>query len=429
VLFERSYTMKMGEVHMPSLSFYIVNDLPLVKRIMGGSVSEFPKHRFLRALLDPLIGESVFSASGQEWERQREMVHPAFSHAALATVLPLMAAAVEDCVTTLKERDLSRPIPIDGIMTHVAADTIYRTMFSRTLEEGEGKAIHAAFQRYQRQAQSASMLRLYRLPTLGYQSRTKKAAQAIHAVFAPLVQARYDAWQEHGDAGPSDILHSLLKAKDHDTDKPFSYKALMEQVATIFLAGHETAASAMGWALYLLASCPEMQERVRDEEEAVLSGSPSREAMKGLAFTRNVFRETLRLYPPLSFFLREVVVATEMRGKLMQPGAMLVVSPWLTHRNAEHWSCPHGFDPDRFERTTERSACRDAYMPYGKGPRTCVGAGFAQQEGLLLITAMVRAFHLSPDLTRPPEPISRLTLRASGGIWLYLKPRSQETGQ
>jgi cytochrome P450 len=315
-------------------------------------------------------------------------------------------------------------------MTHVAGDIIYRTLFSETLAPDAAATIHRAFARYQRHAQSSATLRIYGLPSFGFRASAVRAARSIHAVFEPIVRARYDAHgrdEDHVDKRAPDILDSLLNARHPDTGEPFTYAQLLEQVSTIFLAGHETSASAMTWALYILASCPDLQDAVREEVRAV--GGCARltpDGLKQLHRTRNVFRETLRLYPPVSFFVREVTAPTCMRDKQLDPGAMLIVSPWLIQRNREHWPDPHAFDADRFDRPDARQACRHAYMPFGKGPRTCVGAGFAMQEATLILAWIVDRFHLEAIPDKVPEPVSRLTLRPKHGVWLRLQPLQAE---
>lgn len=423
-LFDRSYRMQMGEIHLPRLDFYIANDLSVVDRVMDDREKAFPKHRFLNDLLDPLIGNSVFSANGQDWEEQRAMVNPAFAHTNLKRVFPAMEAAVVDLMATIAAMDRSRPIEVDPLMTHVAADIIYRTIFSVKLDAEGAEQIYHAFHRYQKNVQPAAMLKLYALPLLGYRRRATKAAAAIHAVFGPIVKARYDAW--HGGTGKAqaDILQSLLEARHPRTGEPFSYEKIMEQVSTIFLAGHETAASAMTWALYLLAECPHLQDALVAEIERETGGAPiAFEHLRGLNGVRNLFRETLRLYPPVSFFVREVTAPTTMRDKLLKKGAMIVISPWLIQRHQDNWKCPHAFTPERFDDPDEAEAARRAYMPFGKGPRICIGAGFAQQEGMLILASVVRAFRLRyPDIPKP-EPVSRLTLRPRTAVKLWFEDR------
>ncbi len=425
-LFDRSYTMQMGEIRLPKLDFFIANDLSVVDRVMDDKEKVFPKHRFLNDLLDPLIGNSVFSANGQDWEEQREMVNPAFAHTNLKRVFPAMEAAVVDLLATIEGMDRSKPIEVDPLMTHIAADIIYRTIFSVKLDQASADQIYHSFHRYQKNIQPGAMLKLYGLPMLGYRKRARKAAAEIHSVFGPIVRTRYDAWHAGTGEAQADILQSLLEAKHPVTGETFTYDQIMEQISTIFLAGHETAASTLTWALYLLAECPHLQEALVAEVDTVTGGAPiAFEHLRGLGGVRNLFRETLRLYPPVSFFVREVTAPTTMRDKLLHKGAMIVISPWLIQRNRNNWKCPHAFAPERFDDPEEAEAARRAYMPFGKGPRICIGAGFAQQEGLLILASIVRAFRLRyPDIAKP-EPVSRLTLRPKDAVQLWFDGRTK----
>jgi cytochrome P450 len=423
-LFDKSYTMKMGEIHLPRLDFYIANELNLVERVMTDADREFPKHKFLSDFVEPLIGQSVFNTNGQVWEDQRRMINPAFAHTNLKRVYGLMSEAVGDMLGWLKAQDVSRPIDIDPVMTHVTADVIFRTLFSVSLDRDEALRIHHAFTRFQRNAQPGAILHLYRLPGFGFPKRALKASAEIHAVFEPLVRGRYDAYHRGETAGQPDILQSLLEARHPETDEPFGFQELIDQIALIFLAGHETSASALSWALYLLSESPDLQETLQAEVVAAAGAGPiGFEHLKGMEGLRNLFRETLRLYPPIGFFAREITKPTTMRDKAMKPGAMIVISPWLVQRNEQNFRCPHSFDPDRFTRAEEAEAVKTAYMPFGKGPRICVGAGFAQQEAMLVLAEMIRAFRLSYPPGPKPEPVSRLTLRPKKGVRLRLTAR------
>ena len=420
VLFEKSYTMKMGEVRLPKLDFFIANDLSIVDEVMDDRQRTYPKHEFLQELLEPLIGNSVFSANGADWDHQRTMVNPAFAHTGLRGSFPVMKAAVDDLVGGMLQSDLSRPVPIEPLMTHVAADIIFRTLFSLELNAEEADRIYRAFHNFQRHIQPGTILRLYGLPMFGFKTRAIRAARHIHAVFEPAVRARYDAYHDKGDAGPPDILRALLVARHPETGAAFDFQQIINQVSTVFLAGHETSASALNWALYLLAECPHLQDAVITE----IGAEPiSYETLKGAVTLRNIFRETLRLYPPVSFFLRAVTRPTEMRGKAMRPGAMIAISPWLIQRNKDNFPCPHAFDPGRFADPEQSDACRNAYLPFGKGPRMCIGAGFANQEAMLVLGSVVQAFRMRyPDAPKP-QPVRRLTLRSDKGISLLLSPR------
>lgn len=420
VLFEKSYTMKMGEVHVPRLDVYMPNELALVDEVMNDRDRIYPKHAHLKEMLDPLIGDSVFSTNGKEWENKRAMVNPAYAHAGLQRIFPVMKDAVDDLVDRIRAQDLSRPIEVEPLMTHVAADIIFRTIFSKTLDAAGADQIYKAFNKYQRIVQIGAILKLYGLPMFHFMRLAPRTMRNIHQTFRPIVEARYDAYHQSGDAGPDDILNSFLQARHPETGAAFTLQEVINEVSTVFLAGHETSASAMSWAIYLLSECPEIQQGIFDEIGTEPIGF---EKLKGATKLRNLFQETLRLYPPVSFLMRTVTQPTEMRGKPMKPGSMIIISPWLVQRNDRNFPCPHAFEPDRFSDPEQADACRHAFLPFGKGPRKCIGSGFATQESMLVLGALVQKFRLSYISESKPMPLSRVTLRSDKGIFVKFDPR------
>lgn len=421
-LYERSYTMKMGEVKLPGLNYYIANDLTLVEEILDHPL-QYPKHEFLHEGLYPLVGDSVFTINGEAWKHARAMVNPAFAHTHLNKAFPNMMAAVETLIAAIRKRDLTKPVPIDPLMTFVTADVIFRTILSHTLTEEEAQRVFDAFERYQRWAQPAMLLRSYGVPHRIFRKPLNRAAQAIHDVFDPVVRARYDAFHR-GEDGPDDILLALMQARHPVTGQPFTYEELRDQVAIIFLAGHETSASGLTWALYLLGKCPHLQEQLRAEALAEPLSADRLRRMDGI---RDMFKETLRLYPPVSFLMRGVTKPTIMRKKNVKPEDLLVVAPWLLQRKEEYFPCPHAFMPERWRDAEQADACKRAWLPFGAGPRVCIGAGFAQQEAVVVLGEMLRYFTIEVPADVQPEPTSRVTLRPRKSIGLMLRPRGDAT--
>lgn len=424
-LFEKSYRMKMGTVRFPLLRFFVINDLALAQDVLEERRCPWPKHGLMTELLRPLLGDSVFSANGAAWQAQRAMIQPAFAHAGLGRAFPAMRAAARDMADTLHQAAARGAVDMERAMTAMTADVIYRTLFSHSLSAEAADGVFAAFDRYQRHAQRYAMLRLYRLPLMRRRQRLTRAAADIRTLFAPLVDARMAA-RAHVDQPlpPADILDALLDARDPHSGAAFSREALLDQLGTIFLAGHETSASALAWASYLLAGDAGLQDRLAAQIAAVTAGHPlAADHLKALPELRHLFQEALRLYPPVSFLMREVVAPQTMRGKAMAPGDLAVVSPWLIQRNADNWACPHAFDPGRFARAENARAAREAWLPFGRGPRVCIGQGFAMQEAMIGLATLLREFRLAPIPGRVPEPISRLTLRSRHGIHLRLTPR------
>jgi cytochrome P450 len=211
-----------------------------------------------------------------------------------------------------------------------------------------------------------------------------------------------------------------MTTTDPETGERFDLAEMVDQVAIFFLAGHETSASALSWALYLLATHSEWQDKVAKEAADL---GPEFSSLSSLRITRDVFREALRLYPPVPMMVREASQLEEFRGRKVPGGSQIVLSPWHLHRHERLWSNPDGFDPARWSTEEGRASAREAYMPFSSGPRVCTGAGFAMAEGVVMLSKLVGAFSFAPIEGRVPQPVAHLTVRAKDGIWLAATPR------
>lgn len=427
MLYDRAYSMKLGVTHLPGGRAFMVNEMPLVEKVLGDA-GEFPKHQMVHDMLSPMIGSSVFVSNGEEWAHQRAMVNPAFVHTNLKRVFPLMAAATHDLIVRMREcvaKADGRAMDVDPLMTHVTADVIFRTIFSVVLNEAESEAVYSAFGEYQTVAQRAYLLGVYRLPRFGLDRKAQRLGKKVRGLFAPVVEARV-AERANGSAQERrDILDALLDARHPVRGQAFTAQELVDQLALIFLAGHETTATSLGWALYLLSECPDMQERLWAEIESVTGGAPlDFDHVKALEGVRNLYREALRLYPPVAFLPRTPHAPITMREKAIEAGELMMVAPWLVQRNPGNWKCPHAFDPDRFTTPEGAEALKDAWIPFGKGQRVCIGAGFAQQEAALILAEIIRNFRIDfPAGVARPQVVARLTLRPRHGFPLVLIAR------
>jgi len=215
-----------------------------------------------------------------------------------------------------------------------------------------------------------------------------------------------------------------MTTADPETGERFTTPEMVDQVAIFFLAGHETSASALAWALYLLALYPDWQERVAAEAAEVMGArAPEFADMGRLRVARDVFRETLRLYPPVPMMVREAACPERFRGREVSRGAQVVLSPWHLHRHERLWERPDAFDPGRYAGENGRHCLRRAYIPFSAGSRVCPGAGFAMIEGPLLLAMLMRGFRVGVIGDRPAMPVAHLTVRGRDGIWLRVTPR------
>jgi cytochrome P450 len=379
LLNEWDFRIPVGALRFMGLNLLLVNEPAAVRQVLVSEVEAFPKHPYMLWILEPLIGRGIFAVNGEEWAQQRRLLDQAFQMAQLQRVMPQMAAACQASLARLEAQvagDLvaGRSVDADAEMTLVTADVIVRTILSRSLEGAEAEAIFAAFTRYQKRAGRALMLRLLRLPRRRLQGYLARDAAPIRAWLAAAIDARLNAPAAHT---PGDLLAALIEARDPETGACFSREQLLDQVCVLFLAGHETSASALGMAVYLLGCFPEVQQRLRAEVLEVLgsrAGAPDRplgfEDLRQLSYGAAIFNETLRLYPPLSFFSRESHSNTELAGSRCPMRALVTISPWVIQRHEQHWSEPNAFRPERFlsdANADDRRWARDAFCPTAWG--------------------------------------------------------------
>ncbi|OWU71805.1 cytochrome P450 [Roseovarius sp. 22II1-1F6A] len=421
----RLYRAWMAEFRTPFFRSFLVNQPELIRTVLRDRPDDFPKSDRVREGLAPLLGDSVFVTNGAQWKQQRRIIDPAFEGGRLRDSFPAMQDAARATVARLDARldGQGAALEIEAETSHAAADVIFRSLFSIPIEHEIAAQVFDRFRAYQR-AQPllniAAFVPLPRwLPRL-HRRRTRRAAQEIRDLIARLTEAR--AAEIAKGTAPDDLATKIMTTPDPETGKRFTPAEMVDQVAIFFLAGHETSASALAWALYLLATHPEAQARVA-AEAAALPANPGFSDLSKLGFTRDVFREALRLYPPVPMMVREAAQAERFRDREVPRGAQIVLSPWHLHRQTRLWDDPDGFDPARWQTPAGRASARDAYLPFSAGPRVCPGAGFAMAEGVLLMSAIVGAFRLSPVEGRVPVPVAHLTVRARDGIHLRLARR------
>ena len=409
----RLYRAWMAEFRTPFFRSYLCNDPALVRRVLEERPADFPKSDRVTEGLRPLLGRSVFVTNGEEWLRQRRIIDPAFEGGRLKEAFPAIWAASEAAVARMGTGE----VEVELAASHAAADVIFRTLFSIPIEDRVAQAVFQEFRAYQRSAPILNLGAFLRLPSWVprlHRGATRRSARVIRGLIAGLTAERAAAIA--AGVAPLDLATKIMTTPDPVTGERFGTAEMVDQVAIFFLAGHETSASALGWALYLLATHPEAQARVAAEAEAL---RPEFGVVSSLRFTRDVFREALRLYPRVPMLVRETARAEVFRGREVAKGAQVVISPWHLHRHERIWDRPDEFDPDRWAGEVPQGG----YLPFSRGPRVCPGAGFAMLEGTLMLAHLVRAFRFEAVAGRVPVPVAHLTVRAQDGIWLRVSPR------
>jgi cytochrome P450 len=415
------YRAWMAEFRTPFFRSYMINDPALTKRVLQDNPDAFPKSDRIGAGLRPLLGNSVFLTNGEVWKRQRRIIDPAFEGGRLRDTFSAIwdaGEAAADRMTTMAD---GTPQEIEIEASHAAADVIFRTLFSIPIEHETATQVFDQFRTYQRTQPILNLAAFIPGPKWMpkfFRRETLKTAEQIRALISGLVAERLDAI-EAGDV-PDDLATKILTMQDPQTGETFDLDEMVDQVAIFFLAGHETSASALAWTLYLLATHPEWQDKLAEEAAGFEKDFAK---LSSLKLTRNVFREALRLYPPVPMMVRETQQPEVFRGRDVKPGAQVVLSPWHLHRHERMWDRPDEFDPGRWDTPEGVSSSREAYMPFSAGPRVCTGAGFAMIEGVVLIAQLLKRYRFTPVEGKIPVPVAHLTVRAKDGIWLHITER------
>jgi cytochrome P450 len=418
---EKLYHAWMAEFRTPFFRSYLANDPSLVRLLLKERPDDFPKSDRIGEGLRPLLGKSVFLTNGETWKRQRRIIDPAFEGGRLRDRFPAMWDASEAAATRIGSH-LGGEVEIEAETSHAAADVIFRTLFSIPIDDRIARQTFDAFRRYQRSQpilNLAAFLPLPRWMPRGFRRETRTSAAEIRRLIRTLTAKR----QEEIDAGcaPEDLATKIMTTPDPETGDLFDVDEMVDQVAIFFLAGHETSASTLAWALYLLALCPDWQEQVAEEAQAL--GEPDFSVVSKLRLTRDVFRETLRLYPPVPMMVRETTRPEIFRKRAIACGAQVVLSPWHLHRHTRLWENPDGFDPARWQTETAQRCAREAFIPFSAGPRVCPGAGFAMLEGVLMLAHILKTLRVELTDRPAPVPVAHLTVRARDGIWLRIVRR------
>ncbi|SIS79856.1 cytochrome P450 [Phaeovulum vinaykumarii] len=423
----RLYRAWMAEFRTPFFHSFLINQPELVDAVLKAPNRDFPKSGRIGEGLRPLLGQSVFITNGDLWERQRRIIDPAFEGGRLRDTFPAMWDSGVAMVERLRASAGQGPMEIEAETSHAAADVIFRTLFSIPIENETAAAAFAEFRAHQKAQPLLNLGAFIPLPDWVprfHSARTRGTASVIRGLIRQLTAARMTEIAE--GRAPDDLATKIMTFPDPETGRAFDTEEMVDQVAIFFLAGHETSASALAWSLYLLATHPEWQDRLAEEaRDRIGREIPGFAVVNQLKLARAVFREAMRLYPPVPMMVRETTCPLHWRGRAVPKGAQVVISPWHLHRHERIWDNPDAFDPGRWETANGKEGLRHAYIPFSAGPRVCPGAAFAMAEGPLLLALLLRAFRFEPVAGRVPVPEAHLTVRGRDGIWLRLIPREE----
>jgi unspecific monooxygenase len=393
----------------------LVNAPEAIRHVLVEGQDRYGRTPATIRLLRPLIGDGLFLSEGAAWRHQRRTLAPAFAPRAISLLVPQMRTATEEALDRLAGAS-DQPLDLLTFTQHLALEIAGRTMFSLGMRRYSG-TLRDLLLRYGR-AGGLHLLDLM-LPTdviTPHDLLRRHYGRRWMTLVERLVAARQRAKSPAGMS--QDLLDLILAAHDPETGQGFTPEEVQDQVATMILAGHETTALTLFWALVLLAQAPTWQEYLAESiDTAGADAAPER-----LVPVRAVVDETLRLYPPAFAIVRLARVPDMVGGVRLRPGDAVMVAPWVLHRHSRLWEAPEAFDPRRFLPQAP-PADRFAYLPFGAGPRVCIGAHFALTEATLVLAAFLRRFRLELATTRPVLPIAVLTTVPDHRPLFRLRPR------
>jgi len=418
-----AYRFGVGNLGYSRRSTVLFNDPELVRYILRDPDGLFPKSDLMVNALEPLIGESIFVTDGAKWRRQRAMIDPAFSNLRISHAFSAMQAAVSAYLTELERlAQDGTAFSLDRAMSTLTADIICRTVFSTSLDSQVAHDVFEDFTVFERSVAQVDLRHLIFKPAWSSAPQPPavlEACQRIRAHIATLIETHLAE-----GAAFNDIATDVIAARDTDTGEPFTREELIDQLGVFFLAGHETTASALTWLFFICAERPEIVTRMRAEIDTVVGDADvAFEQLKRLPYLRAVFRETLRLYPPITFMPRVALADTTVGPRRLRRGALVMISPWTLQRHSDYWRDPHCFAPERFLPENDGELVEGAYIPFGQGPHTCVGAGFAQTESLLIMTELLRRFDFEALAGGAVRPAARLTTRPREQVFCRVSRR------
>ena len=398
--------------------WHMVMDPDAIRRMLLENLDNYPKSVVTKNLLRPAIGDSLFIAEGAHWRWQRRTAAPVFSHRNVMNLAPVMSAAALRSADRIAEAG-PRAVDVAADMVRTTFDVIADVTFS-----GDGMfdadAVHRGIDSYIAEAGRISLFDILGLPDWVPRPGRLMAGGAVKEMKRVADEA-VEARRDRGAQGVPDLLDLLLEGEDPESKRRMNTAELRDNLLTFIVAGHETTALTLGWSLYLCAHDQDVQARARAEAQAVLSDGVATGAdVARLPRVRQIIDEALRLYPPAGLVSRTALAPDTLCGREIRAGDTVIIPIYALHRHHMLWDAPDTFRPDRF--ADRKAVPRYAYLPFGDGPRICIGASFALQEAVIVLATLLARFRFTPVPGRAPDPVMILTLRPQGGVWLMAEP-------
>lgn len=406
---------------------YWVSSPPLIEQILLTEADAFAKSHWETRVLGPMIGNGVLTAMGSSWKFQRKATAPLFRHADILGHVPAIVKAADAQIVKWRQRigEAGGGTVTDNVeiaMKDATFDVIASTILAG-ITPREASVVKSADVAYMRRITWEFAAIVLKLPPWVWHPGKRDmqtAAFQLRTAMRSIVARRRAEIEQHNLA-PADVVGRLISARNPETGEPMADDMIVNNLGTFLEAGHQTTAQALTWSLYLLARSPGWQERLRNEVQNVCrSGPVEAHHIDKLALTTRVLKEAMRLYPPVATVVRVAGRQVLLDGKRVAPGSILIVPLFALHRQRNLWEDADRFDPDRFLPEREKAFHRAQYIPFGFGPRTCLGMTLALVEGIAILATIVRTMRFGWDGHLRPEPVSAIVLRPCGGMPLQL---------
>ncbi|MCI4662916.1 MAG: cytochrome P450 [Neomegalonema sp.] len=395
------------------------------RQVLLDNVENYPKSRITQRILEPAIGRSIFTSHGEEWRWQRRAAAPIFTPRKMMSLTPMMTEAATRTSERL-EGAIARGFEGRGvadIMEEMVAAT-YQIVCDALLSGAEGldrREIGQAITRYLETIAKISVFDMLDLPhwiPRPAQVLNRGVTERSGQMIAELIAQRRKAPPRQ------DLLGFMLEAQDPESGQRMDDATLANNLFSFIVAGHETTALALAWSLYLLAHDENVQERAAAEARAAIGQGPARgDHLEALPYCRQVIEEAMRLFPPAAMISREAVARDTLLGREIEPGDMVIMPIYTLHRHSHFWEDPMHFDPEHFAPEKVKARDRYLYLPFGAGPRICIGMGFALWEAQIILATLLARFRFLPKGGTQPEPVMTITLRPKGGMPLKIERR------
>lgn len=403
-----------------TLRMHLISDPEAIGRVLLDNAANYSKPPLVKRMLSSLAGEGLLTSDGDAWREQRRLMAPVFTPGAVAHFTPIFARAA----IAAADRWTPGRLDVAAEATRTAAEVISRALFSdepslTSVEASEH--MHAAL----------AAVGEYRLgvligaPWLDRSAVARRGEIGRRFILARLTE--FVARRQADPDPPQDFMTRLLQAFGEGRSPHAAAKLALDNAVTFYIAGHETTANALAWSLYLMSQNQPAQNRAANEARAALTaGGPPEDMVPRLPYVRMVLEEAMRLYPPVVRIDRVALADDELCGHHVRKGDMVSIWPWVVHRHARLWDQPDLFDPENFSPEAKAGLQRFQYLPFGAGPRVCIGAQFALAEGVLILAHWLARFQFTPAPGHEVFPAADIAIRPRGGLPLMVSLRETD---